>query len=55
VKQGFAKHFQNLNPKPARIEYHGDFELENLYHEKVRILNRFRKHIYRNNRVEMRA
>jgi hypothetical protein len=35
VKQGFVEHFQNLNPKPARIEDHGDFELENLYHEKV--------------------
>jgi hypothetical protein len=43
VRQGFAKHFQILNPKPSKAEDHGDFELEDLYHERVRILDRFRE------------
>jgi hypothetical protein len=47
VKQGFVKHFQNLNPKLARIGIHGLIELEDLYHEMVRILDRFNKQIYR--------
>ncbi len=51
VKQGFAKHFQNLNPKPARVGNHGHIKLEDLYHEKVKIL----KKIWRENKVEMRA
>jgi hypothetical protein len=41
--QGFAKHFQNLNPKPARVGNHGHIELEDLYHEKVKIPKRFQK------------
>ncbi len=40
VNQGFAKYFQNLNIEFARIEDHGDFELEDLHHEKVKIPNR---------------
>jgi hypothetical protein len=43
VRQGFVEYFQNQNPKPSKAKEHGDFELEDLYHEKVRILNRFRK------------
>jgi hypothetical protein len=43
VRQGFAKHFQNLNPKLARVGNHGHIEPEDLYHERVRIPNRFRK------------
>jgi len=31
-----------LNPEPARAKDHGDFELEDLYHKKVRIPNRFK-------------
>jgi hypothetical protein len=42
VKQGFDEHFSNLNPKHARIEDHGDFELKDLYHERVRILDRLK-------------
>jgi hypothetical protein len=37
VKKGFSKHFQNLNPKLP--EDHGDFELEDVYHDKVKIPN----------------
>jgi len=54
VKQGFVKHFQNLNPKLARIGIHGLIELEDLYHEMVRILDRFSKQIYRENKIKMR-
>ncbi len=43
VRQGFAKHFQNLNPKPARIRNHGHIKLEDIYHEKVKILDRLRE------------
>ncbi len=45
VKQGFAEHFQNLNLKLARIKSHGHIEPEDLYHEKVKIPNRFREQI----------
>jgi hypothetical protein len=55
VRQGFAEHFQNLNPKPIKAKDHGDFELEDLYHEKVKIINRPREQIWRNNKVEMKA
>jgi hypothetical protein len=44
-----------LNPKLAKVEDHGDFEPEDLYHERVRIPNRLRKQIWKNNRVEMKA
>jgi hypothetical protein len=36
VKQGFVKHFQNMNPKLARVRNHGHIELEDLYHERVK-------------------
>jgi hypothetical protein len=26
-----------LNPEPARAKDHGDFELEDLYHERIKI------------------
>jgi hypothetical protein len=55
VRQGFAKHFQNLNPKPARVRNHGHIEPKDLYHEKVRIPNKLREQIFKKNRVEMRA
>jgi len=53
VKQGFVEHFQNLNLEPARIENHGHIEPKDLYHERVRILNRLRKQIWRDNIMEM--
>jgi hypothetical protein len=43
VRQGFVEHFQNLNPKPARTKNYRYNELEELYHEKVKISNRFRE------------
>jgi hypothetical protein len=43
VRQGFAEHFLNLNPKLARIGNHGHIELKDIYHEKVKIPNRFGK------------
>jgi hypothetical protein len=45
VKQGFAEHFQNLNLEPSRIKTHGPIEPEDLYHEKVKILNKLREQI----------
>jgi hypothetical protein len=43
VRQGFAEQFQNLNPKPTSVGNHGHIELEDLYHEKVKIPNIFKK------------
>jgi len=43
VRQGFAEHFQNLNLELARAKNHGYIELEDLYHDKVKIPNGFRK------------
>jgi hypothetical protein len=39
VRQGFAKNFQNLSPKPAKAKDHGDFEQKVIYHERVKILD----------------
>jgi hypothetical protein len=55
VRQGIAKHFQNLNPILARVGNHGHIEPKDLYHERVRILNRLREQIFKKNRVEMKA
>ncbi len=55
VKQGFVEHFQNLSPKPAKVKDHGDLEPKDLYHERVKILNKFREQIWKNNKVEMKA
>jgi hypothetical protein len=44
-----------LNPKPTRAVDHGDFELEDLYHERVRILDRLIKQIWKNMKMEMRV
>ncbi len=52
---GFVEHFQNLNKELARVEDHGDFELKDLYNEKVIIPYRPKKQIQKNNRVEMKA
>ncbi len=40
VRQGFAEHFQNLDVEPARVGNHGHIEVENLYHERINIINR---------------
>jgi len=55
VRPRFVEHFQNLNLKLAKVEDHGNFELKDLYHERVRIPNRPKEQIWRNNRMEMRA
>ncbi len=55
MRQGFVEHFKNLNPKPKRIEKHGHIEPQDLYHERVKIPNKFKEHIYRDNIVEMRV
>jgi hypothetical protein len=44
-----------LNAKLARVGNHGHIELKDVYHERVKIPDRFREHIWRENRVEMRA
>ncbi len=45
MKQGFAEHFQNLNLELARIKNQGHIEPEDLYHEKVKIPNKFKEQI----------
>jgi hypothetical protein len=55
VRQGLVEHFQIPNPKPIGTKDHGNFEPTDLYHERVKILDRLRKQIWRNNKVEMRA
>jgi hypothetical protein len=42
VRQGFAKHFKNLNPKLLSVGNHGHIELKDLYHERVKIPNKFK-------------
>jgi hypothetical protein len=44
-----------LNIAFTKAENHGHVEPKNLYHEKVRLLNRLRKYIWRDDKVEMRA
>ncbi len=55
VRQRFAKHFQNLNLELARVKDHGDFQLDDFYHEKVKIQDRLKEQICRNDKVEMKA
>jgi hypothetical protein len=46
VRQRFVEHFQILNflnLESTRIKDHGDFEPEDLYHEKVKIPDRLRE------------
>ncbi len=43
VRKRFVEHFQNLNPELARVGNHGHIELEDLYHEKVIILDRLKE------------
>jgi hypothetical protein len=43
VRQRFAEHFQILNLELARAENHGLVELEDLYHERVRISYRLKE------------
>jgi hypothetical protein len=43
VRQGFAKHFHNLNQELARVGNHGPIELMDLYHEKVKIPDRLKE------------
>jgi hypothetical protein len=45
VRPRFVEHFQNLNLKLAKVKNNGDFELKDLYHERVRIPNRPKKQI----------
>ncbi len=42
VKQGFVEHFQNLNLELARVGNHGHIEPKDLYHERVKIPNKFK-------------
>jgi hypothetical protein len=56
VKQGFIEHFQNLNnQEPIKVGNHGHIELKGLYHERVKILDRLRKQIWRQNKMEMKV
>jgi hypothetical protein len=42
LRQKFVEHFQNLNPELARTGDHGDFELKDLYHERIKIPDKLR-------------
>ncbi len=55
MKQRLAEHLYNLNPKFVRVEDHGNFEPKDLYHERVKILNKFKKKNWKNNIAEMKA
>jgi hypothetical protein len=55
VRQGFVEHFQNLNPKPTIVENHGYIELEDLYQERVKLLDKLKEHICRKNIMEMKV
>jgi hypothetical protein len=44
-----------LNLEFTRADNHGHVELEDLYHERVRIPDRLKEHIWKNNELEMRA
>jgi hypothetical protein len=55
VKQAFTEHFQNLNSKLAKVGNHGPIKLEDLYHERAIILNRFKEQIWKNNRIKMKV
>ncbi len=55
MRQRFVEHFQNLNLELARVGNHGHIELEDLYHERVKIPNKFRKQIWKNNKIKMRV
>ncbi len=55
MRQGFVEHFQNLNLDLVRIWNHGHIEPKDLNHERVRIPNRLKELIYRNNKVKTRA
>jgi hypothetical protein len=55
VKQGFVEHFQNLNLDFARANNQGYNELEELYHERVIILDKLKDFFWKDNKVEMKA
>jgi hypothetical protein len=44
-----------LNPELTKVGNHGHVELKDLYHDRVRIINKLRKQIWRENKVEMKA
>jgi hypothetical protein len=45
VRQRFVEHFLNLNLEPIKTRNHGHIELDDLYHEKVKIPYRLREQI----------
>jgi methyl coenzyme M reductase subunit D len=53
VRQGFAEHFQNLNPDFTKVGNHGHIEPKDLYHDRVIFPNRFKEQIWRKNKMEM--
>jgi hypothetical protein len=44
-----------LNPKVIIVGNHGCIELKDLYHDKVKILDRFKEQIWKENRLEMKV
>ncbi len=40
MKQGFVEYFQDLNLEPTRVEDHRNFDPEDLYHERVNIIDK---------------
>ncbi len=55
MKQRFIEHFQNLYSKRVRVGNHGHIELEDLYHERVKIPDKLREQIWKNKKVKMKA
>ncbi len=55
VKQGFVEHFYNLNSEPRRIRNHGHIELKNLYHKRVKTLDRLKEQTWKDNIIKMKA
>ncbi len=44
-----------MNLELTKVRNHGHVELKDLYHDRVRILNKLREQIWRENKVEMKA
>jgi hypothetical protein len=54
-RQGFVEHFENLNPELAKVRNDGHIKPKDLYHERVKILDRFKKQVWKDNKVKMKV
>ncbi len=44
-----------MNPQPTKVRNHGPIELEDLYRERVKIIDELKEQIWRDNKVKMKA